>query len=134
MQLARRWCALMIMAMPAALALAHHSLSGQFDTSKTVELTGVVSRVEWVNPHTYVHVDVKQADGKTVTWRVESLPVAMMRKAGVSKSDMTGDGRPVTLRAHPSRGSDPHLGYLVFMRFGDGHEIQFARIPGAEQP
>jgi hypothetical protein len=123
-----------MLTMLPALALAHHSLSGQFDTSKTVELTGVVSRVEWVNPHTYIHVEVKQADGKAVTWRIESLPVAMMRKAGVSKGDMAGDGRAVVLRAHPSRGEDKHLGYLVFMRFADGHEIQFARIPGAEQP
>src|SRR3982750_1822691 len=63
------------------VAQAHHSLSGQFDVSKSFEITGVVSRVEWVNPHTQVFVDVKQADGSMLTYKFESLPVAMMRKA-----------------------------------------------------
>ncbi|MDQ2641227.1 MAG: DUF6152 family protein [Pseudomonadota bacterium] len=125
------WLALAVV--PAS-APAHHSLSGQFDTARTLELTGVVSRVDWVNPHTYVYVDVKQPDGALLTWRIESLPVAMMRKAGLSKSELVGDGRPVWLQVHPSRGSDPRLGYLVQLRLADGKEIQFARIPGAEQP
>ncbi len=132
-------CALAAVGMILAVALpveapAHHSLSGQFDTARTMEITGVVSRVEWVNPHTYVHVDVKQPDGALVTWRIESLPVAMMRKAGLSKGELAGDGRPVWVQLHPSRGSDPHLGYLVQLRLADGREIQFARIPGAERP
>jgi hypothetical protein len=128
------WRALLILgALPAATS-AHHSLSGQFDTARSVELTGVVARVDWVNPHTYIHVEVALADGSKQTWRVESLPVAMMRKAGLSKSELAGSGQPVSLKLHPSRGSDPHLGYLVYLRFADGREIQFARIPGAEQP
>ena len=126
------------MALPAMLFLsgvapAHHSLSGQFDMARSFEITGVVSRVDWVNPHTYVYVDVKQADGTLLTWKIESLPVAIMRKAGVSKNDLLGDGRAVTLQAHPARGDAPRLGYMVFMRLADGREIQFARIPGAEQ-
>lgn len=128
------WRAMFAVLMLPAIAGAHHSLSGQFDTARSVEITGVVSRVDWVNPHTYVHVDVKSADGSVQTWRVESLPVAMMRKAGLSKSALAGEGKPVTLTVHPSRGSDAHLAYLVVMRFADGREIQFARIPGAEQP
>lgn len=124
---------LLLALLPAGLH-AHHSLSGQFDTARSIELTGVVSRVDWVNPHTYVYVDVKQPDGSMQTWRVESLPVAMMRKAGLSKSALAGDGKPVTMQVHPARGSDPHLAYLVVLRFADGREIQFARVPGAEQP
>jgi hypothetical protein len=120
-----------LLVLPLA-ALAHHSLSGQFDLSRSLEITGVVSRVDWINPHTYFHVDVKQADGSVVTWRIESLPVAMMRKAGLSKSDLTGDGRPVTLKAHPARGEARHLGYLVHLRLADGREIQFARMPGED--
>ena len=60
----------------APLALAHHSLSGQFDTTKSFQITGVVSRVDWINPHTQVFVDVKQANGTTITYKLESLPVA----------------------------------------------------------
>jgi hypothetical protein len=113
---------------------AHHSLSGQFDIAQSFERTGVVSRVDWVNPHTYIHVDVKQADGTLLTYRLESLPVAMMRKAGLSRQELLGDGRPVHFKAHPARNGTATLGYLVLLKLADGREIQFARVPGAEDP
>lgn len=115
-------------------AQAHHSLSGQFDVSRSFEISGTVSRVEWVNPHTYLYVDVKQPDGSLLTYKLESLPVAMMRKAGLSKGELLGDGRPVQLTAHPARNGTPTLGYLLHLRLADGREIQFSRVPGAEQP
>jgi hypothetical protein len=118
----------------ATVATAHHSLSGQFDVSKSFEITGVVSRVEWVNPHTQVFVDVKQANGSVLTYKFESLPVAMMRKAGLSKGELAGDGRPVVITAYPSRSGVPTLGYLLHLKLADGREIQFSRVPGAEQP
>lgn len=126
-----RWLAAMLV---PAVVLAHHSVSGQFDTSRSFEITGVVSRVEWINPHTQVYVDVKQADGSTLTYKFECLPVAMMRKAGLSKSELIGDGRPVQIRAHPARNGTPTLGYLLTLKMPDGREIQFSRLPGAEQP
>jgi len=127
------WFPLVALAAPTAV-LAHHSLSGQFDTSKSFEITGVVSRVDWVNPHTYVYVDVKQKDGSTLTYRFESLPVAMMRKAGLSKQELVGDGKPVVINAYPARNGDATLGYLLHLKMADGKDIQFSRVPGAEQP
>ncbi len=124
--------ALVVLAAP--LAQAHHSLSGQFDTNRSFRITGVVSRVDWINPHTQVYVDVKQPDGSLVTYKLESLPVAMMRKSGLSKSELLGDGRPVEIDAHPARGDTPHLGYLLHIKLADGREIQFSKVPGAEQP
>lgn len=115
-------------------AQAHHSLSGQFDTTKSFELNGVISRVDWVNPHTYVYVDVKQTDGNALTYKLESLPVAMMRKAGLSKQELIGDGKSVHFKAHPARNGTVTLGYLVVLKMADGREIQFARVPGAEDP
>jgi hypothetical protein len=119
-------------AMPAALA--HHSLSGQFDTTKSFEIDGVVSRVDWVNPHTYVYVDVKQANGSPLTYKLESLPVAMMRKAGLSKQELLGDGKAVHIKAHPARNGTATLGYMLILKMADGREIQFSRVPGAEDP
>jgi hypothetical protein len=117
-----------------SVAQAHHSLSGQFDVAKSFEITGVVSRVDWVNPHTYLYVDVKQADGSLLTYKFESLPVAMMRKAGLSRQELLGDGKAVHVKAHPARNGSATLGYLVVLKLGDGREIQFARVPGAEDP
>jgi hypothetical protein len=113
-------------------AQAHHSLSGQFDVAKTFEITGVVSRVDWVNPHTYVYVDVKQQDGTVTIYKMESLPVAMMRKAGVSRQDLLGDGKPIRIKAHPARNGTATLGYMLLLTFADGREFQFSRVPGAE--
>jgi len=132
-QLAARFVA-MVAATAATIATAHHSLSGQFDVSKSFEITGVVSRVEWVNPHTQLFVDVKQPNGSMLTYKLESLPVAMMRKAGLSKGELIGDGRPVVIQAYPSRSGVPTLGYLLHLKLADGREIQFSRVPGAEQP
>ena len=113
-------------------ALAHHSLSGVFDVSKSFEIEGLVSRVDWMNPHVYVYVDAKGANGKAMTYRLESLPVAMMRKAGLSKTSLLGDGKPVKIHAYPARAGTPDLGYMLTIRFADGREIQFSKIPGAE--
>jgi hypothetical protein len=129
----KRLAAVVATLLPFTVA-AHHSLSGQFDVASSFEITGVVSRVDWVNPHTYIHVDVRQADGSMLTYRLESLPVAMMRKAGLSKQELLGDGKPVHFKAHPARNGNPALGYLVVLKMADGREIQFARIPGAEDP
>jgi hypothetical protein len=128
------WCVAVAAATAASIATAHHSLSGQFDVSKSFEVTGVVSRVEWVNPHTQIFVDVKKSDGSMVTYKFESLPVAMMRKAGLSKGELAGDGRPVVITAYPSRSGVPTLGYLLHLKLADGREIQFSKVPGAEQP
>lgn len=127
------WIAALAM-LVAAPAFTHHSLSGQFDVARTFEQTGVVSKVDWINPHTYLYVDVKQPNGTMLTYKLESLPVAMMRKAGVSRQELLGDGRAVHFKAHPARNGTATLGYLVVLKLADGREIQFAQVPGAENP
>jgi len=117
-----------------AASWSHHSLSGQFDIQKSFAIKGVVSRVDWINPHTYVYVDVKGSDGAVTTYKLESLPVAMMRKAGLSRQALIGDGTPVDIQAYPARNGIPTLGYMLVLKFADGREIQFSRVPGAEQP
>ncbi len=107
-------------------AIAHHSVAGEFNVNKIVNLNGVVSDVEWANPHIYIHLDVKNPAGVVTTWRLESVPVAMMRKAGLSKSLLLADGQTANVGAYLARDGTPHLGYLVKITYADGHHYQFA--------
>lgn len=65
---------------------AHHAFSSEFDASKPVKIKGTVSRIEWINPHTWIHVDVKEADGKITKWMVEGgSPNALIRRGVTSQ-------------------------------------------------
>ncbi|HTT01686.1 MAG TPA: DUF6152 family protein [Steroidobacteraceae bacterium] len=110
----------------ARFASAHHSVAGEFDVHKMVRLNGVVSKVDWANPHIYVHVSVKDDHGGITEWRLESVPVAMMRKAGLSKEMLLGHGQPATVEVYPARDGTPHLGFMVKITYVDGHHYQFA--------
>jgi Family of unknown function (DUF6152) len=66
---------------------AHHAFSAEFDVAQPVELKGVVTKLQWTNPHSWIYVDVKDADGTVTTWAVEfGSPYALMRK-GLRKTD-----------------------------------------------
>ena len=61
--------------------LSHHAFSSEFDANKPVKLKGTVSRIEWINPHTWIHVDVKETDGKITKWMIEGgSPNALIRR------------------------------------------------------
>jgi len=61
--------------------VAHHSVSAEFDTSKRITFTGTVKKVDWMNPHIYTHVEVKEADGKVIVYKVEGgAPNSLYRR------------------------------------------------------
>jgi Family of unknown function (DUF6152) len=130
----RNWpIALGLAALLYGSAYAHHSLTAEFDTRKTLVLTGVISRVQWVNPHIYVDLDVTEAANKVVTWHLECVPVAMARKAGVTLKTLMGNGERVKVDAFPARDGTAHLGFLAKITYPDGHHFQFAQdMPAAE--
>ena len=68
--------------------LAHHSVSAEFDANKPVEFTGTVKIVEWVNPHIYTQVEVKEADGKVTVYRVEGGPPNPLFRNGWRKDSL----------------------------------------------
>src|SRR5213592_4921242 len=60
---------------------AHHAFSSEFDSNRPVQLTGVVTKMEWVNPHSWIHIDVKKPDGTVEKWMVEGgAPNALLRR------------------------------------------------------
>ena len=129
----KRLMALAVAALLYGSAYAHHSLGGEFDTRKTLTLTGVVSRVDWANPHIYVFLDVTDPAGKVATWRLECVPVAMARKGGVSMKMLMGNGEKVTVDAFPARDGTAQLGFLAKITYADGHHFQFAQDGPAGQ-
>ncbi len=107
-----------------ATLLAHHSVPGQFDMSKPLTLKGVISKVDWINPHIYIHLDVKEPDGTTNTWALATLPTAMMRRAGITRESLQGkSGEEVTINAVPARDGSKHLAWINKITYADGHSF-----------
>ena len=100
---------------------AHHSLASQFDEGKPLTLQGVITKVEWVNPHVYLHLDVKDKTGTSASWVFETLPPAMLRRGGL-RSDMLGKGEMVTVLAYHARNGS-NLAFLRKITFADGREV-----------
>ena len=111
--------ALLISAVPAR---AHHSVNGQFDVNSRLTLTGTVSRIDWVNPHTYIYLDVVGEDGAVTTWALESAPTARLRRGGLTKQDLVGKpGEQVTVVGMPALKEDNNSIWLIKIAYEDGH-------------
>jgi len=79
-------------------ALAHHSFDAEYDGNKTIVLTGVVTKVEWMNPHARFYVDVKENDGSMTNWNLElGSPASLIRRGWTRKSLKVGD--QITVKA-----------------------------------
>ena len=64
-----------------APAVAHHSFAAEFDSAQPVTLSGTVTKMEWINPHAWIHLDVKKPDGKVESWEIETgNPSALIRR------------------------------------------------------
>jgi uncharacterized protein DUF6152 len=105
-------------------AMAHHSVTAAWDPEKPIKVTGVVSKVDWINPHIYIYVDVKDGTGKVTTWALETIPTAAMRRAGVTRDMVMGGGKPVTVNAWAAKDGTPNLAWIIDITYPDGHKYQ----------
>jgi len=94
-------CAGLILA--AIPVLAHHSFAAEY-TTKEITLTGVITKVEWTNPHIYFYIDVKDAAGGVQNWAVEGYPPNTLKRTGFTRDDLK-IGDTITVTAYPAKDS-----------------------------
>jgi hypothetical protein len=105
-------------------ALAHHSFSAEFDSSKPVSLRGVVTKVELINPHSWITIDVKDTSGQTASWMVEGGSPNVLLKSGVTKTAIPL-GSELVIDGYQARdGSNRAVGRNI--AFADGRPLFFA--------
>ena len=99
----------------AAPSVAHHAVNAQFDVSKEVELTGVLTKVQNVAPHARWNLDIKNAQGVTENWFFESASPAVLRRAGIRVREEIKVGDTYTMFFNPPRAANQKVGYLRAM-------------------
>ena len=105
----------------AAPLIAHHSVSAQFDRTKTVTLTGPVTKLDWINPHARFLMDVKDPDGKVTSWEIELSAPAMLMRRGWTRTALPIGGS-VTVTG-PSAKDGSKMIYANSVTLSDGKRV-----------
>ena len=118
----------------AGIATAHHGVAN-FDLNKDIELTGIITGIEFVNPHSWLYLDVTNADNSVTAWRCEMRGTTVLKRSGWT-TEMFPAGLQITITGSPDR-RDPAACYLGTVKFPDGSSInRYGQIikPTQQQP
>ena len=109
----------LVAAVIAGPAAAHHSVSGQFDETKPMELTGTISKIDWINPHIYIHLEAPDPKtGKLREWTIECANTSILNRLGW-KWNMIKQGDQISTVIAPLRTGEP-AGLLKQVKIADG--------------
>ena len=114
--------AIATLAATAPPTLAHHAFAAEFDADKPLDLKGTVTKVKWVNPHSWLYFDVKGNDGATTNWGVEFGTPNALARVGLTKADVSV-GSQVHIKGYRSKNGGP-VGYSVTLTLADGRSFQ----------
>ena len=111
--------------------MAHHSFAAEFDAKKPVKLRGTVTKMEWINPHSWIHIDVKAADGKVTSWMIEGGSPNALLRLGFTKDALPLGSEIVVEGFQAKDGSNRGVGKSV--GFADGRKLFLGgSAPGAK--
>jgi hypothetical protein len=110
-------------------ARAHHSFGVEYDVNKPVTLTGVITSIEWTNPHSFVYIDVKGADGKVTNWKFEGYPPGVLYRTGWHRDVTMKVGDTITVFGWQAR-TGGAWGHARDITFSDGKKLYFGPAPG----
>jgi hypothetical protein len=101
---------------------AHHAFSAEFDADQPIDLKGAVTKVKWVNPHSWLYFDVKTPEGTVTNWGVEFGAPNQLAKIGLTKNDVA-IGTEVHIKGFRAKNGGPY-GYSVTVTFADGRTFK----------
>ena len=113
----------------AAPASGHHSFGVYFDADKPVKLSGIVTKVDWRNPHTHLYLDVKDDSGKVVTWTLEGYPPNVLARTGWKKDVTVKVGDAISIFGWRARDGSPSA-HLREATHADGKRLFFGPPAG----